>query len=178
MKLKTTFDCKLILEGTPKPGLEVIVINHDDVIVINREDDVVPDKHVHIMDRDGLYQYYLLDIKEDDKIDIIDYIRKYKEDPEIDGETYSEIFSICKLRNCLIYKEKDMIDSFLKNCETNIYCNSINDGINDFLLISLFLLEHLICMKNYEEAIRIIESISTCNICREVLPSKKCNCCG
>ena len=176
MKLKTTSDCKLILEGVPEKGLEVLLFNYNDVIVINREEDEKPDTHTYNMDRDGLYQYYVLDIEE--PVDLIEYINKYKEDPEVSGKEPLEVFSICKLRNCLIQKEKDTINSFLKNCNTNIYCDSTSNSVNDFLLVSIFLLEHMICRGNYEEAIRIIESISTCNICADLLSNKKCNCCG
>ncbi len=178
MKLKTTADCKLILEGVPEKGLEVLLLNYNKAIVIDRKDDLKPDVHTHIMDKDGLYQYYVLDFGEkEEPSDLVEYINKYKEDPEI-GKDPLETFSICKLRNCLIQKEKDAINSFLKNCNTKIYCNTNNETLNDFLLISIFLLENLICRGNYEEAIRILESITTCGICSEFSLNKNRNCCG
>ena len=170
MKLITTSDCNLILEGTPEPGLEVLLFNYEEIIVINREEDLKPDTHIHTMDRDGLYQYYVLDV--DDKVtDLVEYIQKYKEDPEQD----CEVFSICKMRNCLIEKEKSAINSFLKGCSTNSHCDVENKTVNDFLLVSMFLLENLICKGNYKEAIRIINAISTCNVCENTI-SKTCNC--
>jgi hypothetical protein len=172
MKLTQTSDCNLILEGYPSPGLEVLVYNYDDIIVINRDGDEQKDVHIYTMERDGLYQYYLLDIADTaTEKDILDYIRKYKEDPEVN----CEIFSICKIRNCLIDKEKTAITSFLKGCTTNSHCNTSNKATDDFLLVSIFLLENLICRGNYEEAIRIVNAISTCGICNT--KSKTCNCC-
>lgn len=173
MKLKQTSDCNLILEGYPEQGLEVLIYNYNDVIIINREEDEQQDVHIHVMEKDGLYQYYLLDVTDiKTENDILKYIKTYKEDPEID----CEIFSICKLRNCLIDKERFAITSFLKGCTTNSHCNTSNKATNDFLLVSIFLLENLICRGNYEEAIRIVESISNCGVCGNT-KNKTCNCC-
>lgn len=170
MKLITTSDCNLILEGTPEPGLEVLLFNYEEIIVINREEDLKSDTHVHVMDKDGLYQYYVLDV--DDTVeDLVEYIQKYKEDPEQD----CEVFSICKMRNCLIEKEKSAVNSFLKGCSTNSHCNTENKTINDFLLVSIFLLENLICKGNYKEAMRIINAISVCGVCENTI-NKTCNC--
>lgn len=170
MKLITTSDCNLILEGYPGQGIEVLLFNYTDIIRIDRENDSDPNVHIYHMDRDGLYQYYLLDIA-DEVTDLVEYIRQYKEDPEPD----CEVFSICKIRNCLIEKEKQAIHSFLKGCSTNSHCSLDNKQINDFLLASIFLLENLICKGNYEEAMRITNAISTCSVCKDTL-STTCNC--
>lgn len=172
MKLITTSDCNLILEGTPTEGLEVLVFNYKDVIVIDRDANNTSGVYTHVMENDGLYQYYVLDITDEEMPeDLLKYIQTYKEDPEED----CEVFSICKLRNCLIEKEKNAITSFLKGCSTNSHCNSDNKATDDFLLVTIFVLESLICKGNYEEAMRILDAVSTCGVCGST-SNKKCNC--
>jgi hypothetical protein len=72
-------------------------------------------------------------------------------------------------------KEKQAISAFLRGCSTNSHCNSDDKSINDFLLVSIFLLENLTCKGNYEEAIRITDAISACSLCKDTL-STTCNC--
>lgn len=180
MKIKTTSDCKLILEGAPKSGKEILLYNYEEVISIDREDD--SNVYTYKMEKDGLYQYFVLTFSEEEQPeDLVDYINDYKIDPEVtDSDTPAEVFSICHLRNCLLEKEKEMINSFLKDCGGKAKCNSSSDkSPNDFLLVSVFLLENLICRGNYQEALRILEGISGCNgVCGEKSNTKKCNCCG
>lgn len=170
MELKTTTDCKLIIEGAPKSGKEIFVRNYNEVISIERTSEI----YTYNMEKDGLYQYYVLDLPEiGGPSDLIDYISDNKIDPE------GEIFAICKLRNCLIQKEKDSLNDFLKDCKNGgVFCNKNSDkNLNDFLLISEFLLENLICRGNYQEAIRILNSISNCGICDNT-SEKTCKHCG
>jgi len=175
MELKTTADCKLILEGVPQSGKEILVFNYKEIIVIERED---LELYTHIMEKDGLYQYYILDLPEEGgPSDLLDYINDYKLDP------IKEVFSICKLRNCLLQKEKERICDFLKNncSNSDVYCNKNNTSKNlsDFLLISVFLLENLICRGNYQEALRILDGITGCNnICGSEKTTKDCGCNG
>lgn len=181
MKIKTTSDCKLILEGAPKSGKEILLYNYEEVISIDREDD--SNVYTYKMEKDGLYQYFVLTFSEEEQPeDLVDYINDYKIDPEVsDNNTPLEVLSICKLRNCLLEKEKEMINSFLKDCGGKAKCSSTSSdkSINDFLLVSVFLLENLICRGNYQEALRILEGISGCNgVCGEKSNTKKCNCCG
>lgn len=181
MKLKTTSDCKLILEGAPKSGKELLLYNYETIISINREEDKNPNLHIFEMNEDGLYQYYLLEQIPEDVTDLVDYINDYQIDPQLTDEGKpAEVFIICNLRNCLINKEKNMINTFLKDCGGKAKCGGdSNKQIDDFLLISVFLLENLICRGNYVDAIRILKGISGCNgICGENDGSKKCNCCG
>lgn len=170
MELKTTTDCKLIIEGDLVSGKEVFVLNYNEVISIERTEKV----YTYNMEKDGLYQYYVLDLPEvEGPMDLIEYINDNKIDP------IKEIFAICKLRNCLIQKEKEMLNNFLKDCNNGgVFCNKTSDkNLNDFLLVSEFLLENLICRGNYQEAIRILNSISRCGVC-DNSSEKTCKCCG
>lgn len=171
MGLLINSKCQLILdEPKPKRGLEIIVYG-DKYTIIEREDDST--EFFFDMPKDGLYQYYILDFKEDESPeDLLEYIQDWSILPEY------EIFSICKLRNCLLRKEKDYITKFLKGCATNSHCSNDTDDITrDFLLATIFVLEHLICTGQLPEATQILENISSCTLCSDV-KSNNCGCNG
>lgn len=100
----------------------------------------------------------------------------------VEGESKSRasVFSICKLRNCLLEKERDYINRFLGNCKGFSDCDlNSNSTIADFLLVSIFVLEQLICEGNYDDAKTILDNItnSNCGICsEESLKINDCNC--
>ena len=85
----------------------------------------------------------------------IDRIKEYTNSNG--GWTYEEnIFSICKLRKCTIAQEKLAIEEFLSTCnKRNCNKRSSQQPVRDVLLISIFVLEHLISQEKYLEAERI-----------------------
>ena len=165
MKLLTNSKCQLILDGLkPEKGLEVIVYN-DKYTVVERESDST--EFFFDMPEDGLFQYFVLNFEEEPE-DLLEYIEDKSLMPIV------EMFSICKLRNCLLNVEKDYISKFLKECSTNSHCS--NDSIDvtrDFLLSTIFVLEHLICTGQTVEATRILKNISSCTLCSN---NKTTNC--
>ena len=165
MKLLTNSKCQLILDGLkPEKGLEVIVYN-DKYTVVERESDST--EFFFDMPEDGLFQYFVLNFEEEPE-DLLEYIEDKSLIP------IAEMFSICKLRNCLLNTEKDYISKFLKGCGTNSHCSNDNEDITrDFLLSTIFVLEHLICTGQTAEATRILKNISSCTLCSD---NKTTNC--
>lgn len=150
-KLLLNSDCQLIIEGWVDG--DYIVHNGKKIDIINKDD-----KHYCDLKEDGLYEL----VK--DGIDT----------PK------ASIFSICKLRKCLLQKERSYINKFLGNCVGNSDCTkNSNSTIADFLLVSIFVLEQLICEGNYDDATTILENItnSGCGLCVEK-DGLKINDCG
>lgn len=89
-----------------------------------------------------------------------------------------EIFSICHLRKCAFEHEKKAIEEFLSTCnKRNCNKKSPQQSVRDILLISVFVLENLICKHRYKEAERILESLGSCgNLCDNI--SNKTCCCN
>lgn len=172
MELKTNSKCQLILDGeAPSSGLEVIVYG-DKYTVVQRNSDLNYWKFD--MPEDGLFQYYVLYFTEEPE-DILEHIKKNAELP------VAELFSICKLRNCLLAKEKDYISKFLKGCASGSgnCSNSNEEDLNkDFLLATVFVLEHLICTGQITEASRILKNISSCSLCSNNKTTNSCGCNG
>lgn len=179
-------NCQLIFLDTPDKNeythtLEVIEKQSDKTIYgifIDRTESV------DIEIEDGLYHYYLLQTNNGEFIEEIktglNPIDKIKEYTNSNGGwTYEEnIFSICNLRRCTIALEKLTIEEFLSNCNKR-NCNKKHSQqpIRDVLLISIFVLEHLISQEKYLEAERILESLDSCkNLCGNNI--KTCNCNG
>lgn len=82
------------------------------------------------------------------------------------------VINICNLKNCLLSLQKELIDLKLSS-----KCNNDSDiqDKKDFMLSSVFVLEYLISIKKYEEAVRLIDRLSSCNfICKSNKLS--CNC--
>ena len=101
----------------------------------------------------------------------------------VEGESNprESIFSICNLRNCLLKKERSYINRFLGNCNGSADCaKNSNSTIDDFLLVSIFVLEQLICEGNYDDASTVLEVISNngCGLCTEKdnLQTNDCGC--
>lgn len=168
MELSTNSKCQLILDGSKPDGLEVIVYNNK-YTIIERKDN--KDTFYFDMPEDGLFQYFVLEFEEEPE-DILEYIQDESICPE------KEIFSICKLRNCLLNKEKDYISKFLHGCNTNISCKNSDaeDITRDFLLSTVFVLEHLICSGQTTEAVRILNNIQNCTLCSDIKSTNNCGC--
>lgn len=174
MELKTNSKCQLILDGEmPTSGLEVIVYG-DNYTVVQRNTSET-NYWSFDMPEDGLFQYYVLQLNENEESnDILKYIQ------EIESTPVSEVFSICKLRNCLLQKEKNYISSFLHGCKTSGNCNKTNKESleRDFLLSTIFVLEHLICTGQTTDALRILKNVSSCTICSDNKTTNSCRCNG
>ena len=173
MKLTTNSDCQLILDGKkPETGLEVIVYGDKYTIVERNAESTV---FYFDMPEDGLFQYFVLTFKEEPK-DLLEYIQ----DNSITPEEGCKVFSICKLRKCLLNKEKDYVSKFLRGCNTGVHCKASDseDTMRDFLLSTVFVLEHLICAGQTTEALRILKNIQSCTLCSDDKTTTNCGCNG
>jgi hypothetical protein len=126
------------------------------------------------MPEDGLFQYFVLPYDEiREATDLIEFIQDKVKVPQ------AEVFSICKLRNCLLKMEKDYVNAFLKGCVTNSHrSNDSENTTRDFLLATVFVLEHLICAGNTSEALRILKNIQSCTSCANINSKNNCGCNG
>lgn len=169
MELLTNSKCQLILNGPKPEGLEVIVYG-DNYTIIERGDDST--EFFFDMPEDGLFQYFVLTFEEEPK-DILEYIQDNSVNPE------AELFSICKLRSCLLSKEKNYVTKFLHGCNANTYCKNSDteDVTRDFLLSTVFVLEHLICTGQTTEALRILKNLKSCTLCSDNVTTN-CGCNG
>lgn len=160
-------NCELVIDDTPEIGsthvIEVLV--KDGNIWATAVDRTIP---LTVKVEDGLYEYYKLYPETDN--------------PEIKVETLGDpqekIFSLCNLRKCTFAHEKQAITEFLSTCnKRNCNKKSSQQSTRDVLLISLFVLEHLICEEKYNEAKRIVEQLGSCgNLCNmQTLKSCCCN---
>ena len=165
-ELLTNSDCQLIINGKkPEKGLEVIVYG-DEYATIERNAD--SKEYYFNMPKDGRFQYFILDITGKPE-DLLEYIQDNRITP------IAETFSICRLRNCLLEMEKDHISNFLKGCKTDNHCaNDTKNVTRDFLLSTIFVLEHLICSGFPEKASIILRNLESCQIC----PNGVTNDCG
>ena len=96
-----------------------------------------------------------------------------------DPQISEEIFSICHLRKCVFAYEKQAIEEFLSTCnKKNCNKRSSQQSTRDILLMSIFVLEHLICQNKYNEAQRILNQLGSCsNLCPNTI-TKTCDCNG
>ena len=88
------------------------------------------------------------------------------------------IFSLCKLENCILSLEKNIILNESNDYLGTVNCNK-NDQIKkqrDFLFITLFVLKNLICQERFVEAKEVLDSISSCESLCESLKNSKSNC--
>lgn len=150
--------------------------------------------------QDGLYVYYKLKIFEksyvdnnysglcyDSKNDILLFKGVELKDvleilPGIEQAEFgvldyikSPIFSICKLQHCL----KEMQKKSISQCNNGLCDKSDSDRkMRDFLFITIYVLENLICQERFGEANEILNSVSSCvPICKNISITKSgCNC--
>lgn len=110
-----------------------------------------------------------------------DSFLKYVADPSnsFGPSIEEEIFSICNLRKCALAHERQAIEEFLSVCnKKNCNKKSSQQSTRDILLISVFVLEHLISRHRYSEAETILDSLGSCkNICGDSI-TKTCCCNG
>ena len=94
------------------------------------------------------------------------------------------LFVFCNLQKCLVALQRKLLFSNICSCSFE-RCGTDESIRNrrDFLLSALYILDYLKNIKNYTEAQKLIESLSTCNsICGDALdgynPNKDCGCGG
>lgn len=90
------------------------------------------------------------------------------------------VFSVCKLQKCLVSLQRKMLSDNIPACNFES-CN--NDQVLknkcDFLLSALYVFDYLKDIRNFTEAQRLLENLSTCtSICEEELWDSNYNNCG
>lgn len=168
MKLSITPKGILILRGTPSKKNEFLVRSSVEIIKINRIQSDYWESEEPV--KDGYYIYVETDLESIDDIPA-----------DVDADSSeTELFTIWNLRNCLLEYEKHIIRDGLSNCKSGSICKNVSSDrqMADFLLITVFVIENLVCSLKYNEAAEIVEKIQGCNgICKETSKTKKCNCC-
>lgn len=179
-------DCQLIIDELPiindnSNVVEILFGKYDGSFkyFINRKSPLIYD-----IEQDGIYKY--LCIPTDRSISELknllldpDSFLQYLVSPANSfgfPTIEEEIFSICHLRKCAILLEKQAIEEFLSTCDKK-NCNkkSSQQSTRDILLISVFVLEHLIARHKYSEAENILERLSSCkNICEDSITKTHC----
>lgn len=172
-------NCQLIIDNILDRGghphsIEVIICpNGAYNIYVDRNEKIILD-----LPEDGLYLYkYLLTDTDPSTIDITTIPDA---NTSVGGWTgQEEIFSICNLRQCTITYEKQVVEEFLSTSnKSTCKQKSMHQSTGDILLISIFVLEHLICQKKYYEAQRILDRLGSCgDLCKDTI-TKKCCCNG
>lgn len=97
----------------------------------------------------------------------------------IDYYYTTELFTFCKLNKCVINYQKQTLFKKVESC--NKICKEDNKkSLRDFLFISVYILDYLVCTGNYAEAQRILESLSACGeLCNDsvfISSTTNCNC--
>lgn len=182
-------DCQLIIEEQLNKGefansVEIIWCLSDNSFktFLNRSNGAL----VVDIDKDGLYRYLCLFSNRP-----FTELRSLTLDPNFlqyltlpnnsigNPQISEEIFSICHLRKCALAHEKQAIEEFLSICnKKNCNKKSSQQSTRDILLISVFVLEHLISRHRYSEAETILDALSSCkNICGDSV-TKTCCCNG
>lgn len=88
----------------------------------------------------------------------------------------TELFTFCKLNKCVINYQKQTIAEKLKSCN-NICADDDMSDLRNFLFVTLYVLDYLVCTGNYSEAQRILESLSACgNLCDDSVFTNSTNC--
>lgn len=90
------------------------------------------------------------------------------------------VFSVCKLQRCLVSLQEKLLFSGSCACSYN-KCNTDNElrDRRDFLLSALYVFDYLNNIKNFSEAQRILDNLSSCNsICGDELGDNNVNNCG
>lgn len=96
-------------------------------------------------------------------------------------KSFSKVeFSVCNLQNCVVNLQRKAIFEGIKNC--NIGACEKNSQVKqqrDFLFISLYVIEHLICRGKFSEAESILDGLSSCDsLCSDSSLKSNCNCNG
>lgn len=97
----------------------------------------------------------------------------------VDDYFSEEIFSICKLRKCLLNLQMKMFYNNVKNCGLNKCESEELRGQRDFLFIAVWLMEKLLEEGKDEKVREIYKSLRTCkSICEELSETNNCGCNG
>lgn len=191
------------LENNYLYNLEFITnpdLNSNDTIKISKN----RDNYVVSLPKDGLYVYYRIvvldetaipenykDLYYDSTKGVLIFNKKEVKDiaelvPQLSissGNIYYEeipVISIYNLRNCVLKTEEDAICHCNSNINTTNCNKDVSKQMKNFLFISLYVLESLICQNRYAEAAEILERVSACNsICNSSMYNKReCGCNG
>ena len=191
MELNINQNCQLVISGewdvveidpNVEDRIELLVYVEDPSIYkieTNRSNATL----VWDLDRDGFYKYFQINLPKDMDITISDLVSRsliqYLSEPTNSTDFVEKsFFSICKLRNCTVQLEKEVIHNFVNNCRTKS-CKKIQDkSTKDILLIAIFVLENLISQERYTEAQMIVDSLSTCGTLCNSQKTQMCNCNG
>lgn len=128
---------------------------------------------------DSIYAIYTdskVTFYENDKeiSNITEYLRDLK-DAETNSNVYycrKNVFSICKLTKCFVnLQHKIMEKTFSYNC---VDINELRNS-RDFLLCSIHVLDYLKDIKQFVEAQRILDGLTSC---LQICESNSCNCNG
>ena len=173
IELYTNSKCELIVCGLPeveegKHLLEVLIFDEYSENYIYEWDRTENDL-CYEMPKDGLYNYYYTIVSEKSD-DVVKEFIKNLPDPD------NNLFSLCKLRSCVLQKEQTMIENFANGCNKAGKCEKKDTSNVDILLIALYLLEHLVCIGEYSKASILLNKIQSCGGLCEDIVTKKCNC--
>ena len=186
MELNINQKCQLVISGewdvvnfnSPEEHKIELIVHAEDPSIYMIEIDRTSKELIWDLEKDGLYIYRQINWPKDKELgdNVVETLFLKFPDPTNSIDYVDKnIFSICKLRNCVLQLEKEAIRNFASNCSKNKCEKDESRSNKDILLISIFVLENLICRERYSEATMILDSLATCgNLC----PTKitKCNC--
>ena len=191
MELKLNTKCQLIVDGKPEISngmhkIELIVLASDPSIslsVMDRTSNFL----TYNLPKDGLYFYYEINCPIGDLEDVSHLTTEnilnrleinYLEDAPTHSIDYTKqsVYSICKLRNCLLSLESKSIEDFANVCNKKNCMKYDVDRTKDLLLTAVFVLENLICQQRFSEADRILEALSSCNSLCNTNITNTCGC--
>lgn len=97
----------------------------------------------------------------------------------VDDYFSEEVFSICKLRKCLLNLQMKMFYNSVKDCGMNKCKSDELKAQRDFLFIAVWLMEHLIEEGKDEQVKEVYASLRTCkSLCEDLTNNNKCGCNG
>ena len=109
-----------------------------------------------------------------------DYLQLYKENGSQTFIFNQSVFSACKVQQCLIKLQKMLIKDFSRSCSMSDCNRNIELKHKCDLMLSIVtVLDYLVSLHKFEEAQRIIDSLSGCNgICDDISDGLTTNRCG
>lgn len=117
------------------------------------------------------------------KVTLIHDYNKVWEVRHDDNQLYwynEKVFTLCFLNNCLINRIKESINKVIKNgCNLECSNNDLEQLKTDFLLESSFALRYLTEQGRFEDAQRLLNTISNCEeLCsdKNITSNTNCNC--
>lgn len=158
-----------------------LLVDDNDVIVAHVVKDI-PSTGLYGMEtrlsikKDGGYTYYKFTSESDDYQAVYN---SYKENANnISNYCEKIIFSFCKLQNCLVYLQRQILNNPYSCLECGVDASTRYK--RDFLLSALYTLNYLVKIKRYDEAQRIINNLDSCGgLCSQSKLTNKEDCgCG